>query len=159
MQNTHGEYSLPYIDTELEDKSIQHIVDYFIEQEKKQIPPPTDLPQDPANTPIRTKIPKHIPSSKTAHYESLQQERALLEVLLVRRREFWGGEDKKLSTYIDLVEKKQDSIQEEIDEINLDRYRYQKEAEKRLERLKTQISNLESSIESERREIERLGCT
>lgn len=162
MQNyTHGEYSLPYIDKELDNKRMRQLVDYLINQEKEQsqlanqeeeetyeIPPP----------PVKRQLPKNNPS-KEARYESLRQERALLEVLLMRRPEFWGGEDKKLTTYIALIEKKKRSLQEEVDQINLERSREQKEAQIRLMRLKKQISDLEDSIISERQEIERLSLS
>lgn len=150
--------SLPYIDKELENKRMRLIVDYLINQEKQNGPPLEDTTQMPPPPPPKLDhdFSKHVYPSKAAHYESLMQERGLLEVLIARHREFWGNEDKKLCTYIALVDKKHRSLQEEIDQINLERYRAQKEAQNRIIRLKNQINDLEKNILYGRQEIERL---
>lgn len=161
MQDTYHEFSLPYIDKELDNKRMRLIVDYLINQEKEQMAPIEDATSMPQPPPPQESIDLSNPvyPSKGAHYESLVQELGLLSALCDRRKEFWGGEDKKLCTYIALVEKKQRSLQEEIDQINLDRFNQQKEAQNRIIRLRKQIKNLEDNIDKERQEIERLSLT
>ncbi|OHT02902.1 hypothetical protein TRFO_06962 [Tritrichomonas foetus] len=156
MQSYEGEYSHPYIDRELDTiPGMKEYVQKLIDEEKSKMPPPI-LPELPEKVEFHTELhlPELQPQSK---YEDLLQQQGLLEVLIMRRKEFWGGEDKRINTYISLTNKQKISIQNDINEINRDRMRMQTEAEIRIKRLKQQISEMKANIESGKMEIAKLN--
>ena len=158
MQSYEGEYSHPYIDREYNDHAMKKRVHSLIAEEMAKMAPfeLLDIPEIPDPPPQKRHEFIPPPKSLEAKYEDLLQQQGLLEVLIMKRKEYWGGEDRKLNTYIELVERQKNNIQQEIYDINKARYREQIEAEQRIRRLQQQIKDLESTIENTKKGIERL---
>lgn len=156
MQDTYGEYSLPYIDKQYENKRIKAIVNFLIDEEKNNSEPLV-IQDTPGNSNDQFQIEFGNDLPLPVKYESLSREKLLLQELILRRKELWGNEIKDLATYISMIEDKQRVLKEEINNVNVQRANAQREAELRLLRLKKQINDMESLIENEKRETERLN--
>ncbi|KAH0788124.1 hypothetical protein GPJ56_007955 [Histomonas meleagridis] len=159
MFSFEGEYSHPYIDQEINLPGMRDYVQSLIDEEMQKIPQEEPKIEEVEELQeVERIVPNELPLG--VYYEDLLQQDELLDIMSIRRSEYWRTQIRQLQMLLYAVGEEINGVESDIDEITIKRQKFQESHITRLKRLnehrnqlKANIAKLKALIEEEKKQM------